>query len=190
MADERRVDHDRQVAGHLKLVPAADRYPVDPRDGRLADLADAVVSVLERSEPLPVLVRPAEVVLVPGAKIRADAERAPGPRHDHDPDLVVPGRVLAGTRELPQHPEVEGVQDLRPVEPDRGAWRRLLVDDRLEAELRRIDRTRVGRLRHSTETKLTVKGMPIAIASFPAAAKASELTAVLNESMSSHSNSA
>src|SRR3989442_4364370 len=45
------------------------------------------------------------------------------------------GRVLAGARELAQHPEVERVQHLGPVERDRRARRRLLVDDRLEAEL-------------------------------------------------------
>jgi len=43
---------------------------------------------------------------------------------------------------------------------------------------------------HSTAAKWTVNGMPIAIASLPDAAKASELTAAMNASMSSHSNSA
>ena len=55
--DERRVDHHREVAGHLQLVAAADRDPVDPGDRRLADLAHPVVGVLEGAEPLPVLLR-------------------------------------------------------------------------------------------------------------------------------------
>ena len=74
VADERVVDHHGQVAGHLELVAAADRDPVDPSDGRLADLAQPVVGVLERAEPLPVLGRLVEVVLGPGAEIGADAE--------------------------------------------------------------------------------------------------------------------
>ena len=40
VADERVVDHHRQVARHLHLVAAADADAVDPRDRRLADLAD------------------------------------------------------------------------------------------------------------------------------------------------------
>ena len=74
--DERRVDHHREVARHLQLVAAADGDPVDPRDRRLADLAQPVVHVLERAEPLPVLARVAEQVLVPRAQVGADAEGA------------------------------------------------------------------------------------------------------------------
>ena len=79
VADERRVDHHREVARHLQLVPAADRDPVDARDRRLADLAQPIVHVLERAEPLPVLARVAEQLLVPRAQVGADAERAAGP---------------------------------------------------------------------------------------------------------------
>ena len=53
--DEGGVDHHGEVARHLQLVAAADRDPVDARDRRLADLAQPVVRVLERAEPLPVL---------------------------------------------------------------------------------------------------------------------------------------
>ena len=190
MADERRVDHDREVAGHLQLVAAADCDPVDPCDRGLADLAQPVVHVLERAEPLPVLARVAEKRLVPRAKVGSDAERTAGSGDDDGVDLVVPGCVLTGTRDLAQHPEVEGIEDVRPIQGDRGARRRLVVDDRLEAELGGVDRPWVGRLGHSTETKFTVNGMPIAIASLPDAAKASELTAALKASLSTHSNSA
>ncbi len=185
-----RVDHHREVARHLQLVAAADRDPVDARDRRLADLAQPVVHVLERAEPLPVLARVSEQVLVPRAQVGADAERAPGPGDDDRADVVVPRGVLARARDLAEHLEVERVQDVGPVEPDRRARRRLLVDDRLEAELGRIERARMRRLGHSIDAKFTVNGMPIAIASLPAAANASELTAALNDSMSSHSNSA
>src|SRR3954447_9984245 len=63
--DERVVDHHREVAGHLQLVPASDRDPVDARDRRLSDLPEPVVRVLEGAEPLPVLRRLVEVVLGP-----------------------------------------------------------------------------------------------------------------------------
>src|SRR5439155_442498 len=81
---------------HLQLVAAPDRDPVDPRDRRLPDLAQPVVGILERSEPLPVLSRFVEVVLRPGAEVRAHTEGAAGPGQHHDPDLVVPRGVLAG----------------------------------------------------------------------------------------------
>ncbi len=192
MADERVVDDHRQVARHLELVAAADGDPVDPRDRRLADLAQPVVHVLEGAEPLPVLLRLADERLLPGAEVGPDAEGAPLAGDHDDADLVVPGRVLAGARDLAQHAEVERIEDVGPVEPDRRARRRLLVDDRLEAELGRVDRGRVRRLGHvqSIEANWTVKGMPIAIASRPEAANASEPVAALNASMSSHSNSA
>src|SRR4029453_7142780 len=96
--DEGVVDHDREVAGHLELVSAADRDPVDPSDGRLADLAEPVVGVLEGAEPLPVLGWLAEIVLGPRAEIGADAERAPRAGEHDDSNLVVPRRVLAGPR--------------------------------------------------------------------------------------------
>ena len=51
-----------KVARHLQLVAAADRDAVDARERRLADLAQLVVRILERAEPLPVLLRIAEVV--------------------------------------------------------------------------------------------------------------------------------
>src|SRR5262249_9519751 len=103
---------------------------------------------------------------------------------------VVPGRVLARAGDLPEHPEVEGVQDVGTIQADRGARRSLLVDDRLEAELGRVDRARMRGFGHSTDKNETVNGMPIDIASLPDAANASELTPTLNDSMSSHSNSA
>ena len=164
-----------EVARHLQLVAAADRDPVHARDRRLADLAQPVVHVLERAEPLPVLARVAEQVLAPGAQVGADAERAAGSGDDDRADVVVPRRVLARARDLAQHPEVEGVQDVRAVQADRRARRRLLVDDRLEPELGRIERARMRRLGHSIDAKFTVNGMPIAIASLPEAANASEL---------------
>ena len=188
--DERRVDHHGEVARHLQLVAAADGDPVDPRDRRLADLAQPVVHVLEGAEPLPVLARVSEQVLVPRAQIRADTEGTTRAGDDHSSNVVVPRRVLARPRDLPEHLEVERVQNVWPVQPDRCARRGLLVDDRLEPELGGIERTWVRRLGHSIDAKFTVNGMPIAIASLPAAAKASELTADLNDSMSSHSNSA
>jgi hypothetical protein len=77
--DERVVDHHREVARHLQLVPAADRDPVDPRDRRLADLAQPVVRVLERAEPLPVLVRLVEVVLGPGLRSAPTQNARPAP---------------------------------------------------------------------------------------------------------------
>ena len=82
--------------------------------------------------------------------------------------VVVPRRVLEGAPELAQRLEVEGVQDLRPVDAPSRPRRRLHVEDRLEAELR-IDRARVRRHRHyglpatrargaalTTDTRITV----------------------------------
>ena len=82
------------------------------------------------------------------AQIGPDAERPAGAGDDDDADLVVPGRVLERPRELTQHPEVERVQDVGAVEPDRRAGGRLLVDDRLEGVVGGIARTRVRRLAH------------------------------------------
>ena len=190
VADVRVVDDDGEVAGHLELVAASHADPVDARERRLADLPHPVVGVLERAEPLPVLVRLAEVVAAPRLQVGADAERPPGAGDHHDADRVVPGRVLARTRDLPQHAEVERVEDLRPVERDRRARRRLLVDDRLEAELGRVARRRVGRLRHSTSAKWTWKGTPISIASLPVAMNSSVRAAALKASRSGNSHSA
>ncbi len=149
-------------------------------------------AVLERPEPLPVLGRLAQVVVGPRLEVGADAEGAPGSRQDDDADLVVPGSVLAGARELAQHLEVEGVQDLGPVERDRRARRRLLVDDPLEAELVRRKRPRsVGLvLAHETSAKSTWKRPPISIASLPVAMNSSLRAASLKASRSGNSHSA
>src|SRR4029079_4640544 len=122
----------------------------------------------------------------------AHAGRAPGSGdHDHA-DRVVPRSVFARARELAQHPEVEGVQDLRPVESDRGARRRLLVDDPLEAELLRRERPRRVRLAlaHDTSAKRTWKRPPISSASFPVAMNSSLRAAAANASRSGNSHSA
>ena len=190
MSDEGVVHHDREVARHLQLVAAADGDPVHAGESRLADLPQPVVHVHERAEPLPVLLRVAEQILAPGTQVGTDAEGPARAGDDDDADLVVPGRVLEGARQLAQHPEVEGIQHVRSVEGHRGARRRLLVDDPLEPELVRRQRARLVGLGHATSVKVTVNGMPISIASLPLAANSSDLTAVLNASMSSHSNSA
>ena len=174
MADERIVDHDREVACHLELVAAAHADPVDARQGRLADLAKAVVGVLEGAEPLPVLAGLPQVVLRPGLQVGADAECPPGAGQHDDADLIVPGRVLACPRELPQELEVERVQHLRAVQRDRRPGRRLLVDDLLETELGRVARLGPGGLRHSlTSAKSTWKRPPISMASLPVAMNSS-----------------
>src|ERR1043166_8528018 len=188
--DERVVHHHREVARHLQLVAAADRDPVDPRHRRLADLAQPVVHVLEGAEPLPVLGRVAEVAVRPLAQVRADAEGAPRPRHDHDADRVVPRRVLTGTSDLAEHLEVEGVQDLGPVEGDRRPRRRLLVDDPLEAELVGGDGAWSLGLAHAISAKWTWKRPPISIASLPVAMNSSVRAAARNASWSANSHSA
>jgi len=150
--DERVVDHHRQVARHLQLVAAAHRDAVDARERRLAELAEPVVRILERAEPFPVFTRIAEVVLRPRFQIGAHAERAPRAGEDDDANLVVPRRVLGGAGQLAQQPEVERVQHLGTVEGDRRARRRLLVHDRLEAELLRRARSRMRRLSQRSRT--------------------------------------
>src|SRR6266511_1509666 len=164
VADECVVDHHRQVARHLQLVAAADRDPVDAGEGRLV-----------------------EVVLGPRAEVGADAECPAGPREDDDAELVVPGSVLARARELPEHLEVERVQDLGPVERDRRARWGFLVDDLLEAELVRRDRARAGGLAHWRSAKWTWNGTPISIASLPVAMNSSVRAALLKASMSANS---
>src|SRR6185312_371869 len=82
----------------------------------------------------------------PGLQVRSDTEGAARTCDDDCADVVVPRRVLARARKLAQHPEVEGVERLRPVEGDRRARWRLLVQDRLEAELGGRARTRMRRL--------------------------------------------
>ena len=151
--DEGGVDHHREIARHLQLVAAADRDAVDARDRRLADLAQPVVRVLEGAEPLPVLAGVSEQILAPGAQVGADAERAAGAGDDDRANVVVPRCVLARACDLAQHAEVEGIQDVRPVEPDRRARRSLVIDDRLEAELLRVARARVRRFGHSRSTR-------------------------------------
>src|SRR5439155_20670394 len=100
---------------HLELAAPADRDPVDARDRRLPDLAQAVVRVLERAEPLPVLDGSADELGAPRLEIGADAERAPGAGEDDNPDLVVPRRVLARACQLAERLEIERVQHLGPV---------------------------------------------------------------------------
>src|SRR3712207_7101312 len=55
---------------------------VDPGQRRLADLPEAVVHVLERAEPFPVLARLVEELLSPRPEVRPDAERAARARED------------------------------------------------------------------------------------------------------------
>src|SRR5262249_36442933 len=99
------------------------------------------------------LLRVAEQVVAPRAQVGADAERTPGTGDDEHTDLVVPRDVLARTRDLAQHAEVERVQDVRPVERDRRARRALTVDDRLEAELVRAARPGRRRLGQPVSTR-------------------------------------
>src|SRR4029079_15917494 len=184
MSDEGVVDDHGEVARHLQLVAAADADAVDADERRLADLPQAVVHVLEGTEPLPVLAGLAEVVLAPRLEVGADAKRAAGAGDDDDPDLVVPGGVLAGARDLAQHPKIERVQDLGPVERDRRPRRRLLVDDRLEAESSGIAGRRAVRLAHSLHSaKCTWNGMPIPCASSPEAVNSGDRVPSLNASM-------
>jgi hypothetical protein len=98
------------------------------------------VHVLERAEPLPVLARIVDELRAPAPQIRADAERAALAGDDDDADRVVPAGVLARARDLAEHPEVERVENLRPVQRDRRAVPVLLVADPLEAELGRVER--------------------------------------------------
>src|SRR4029077_17586550 len=84
-----------------------------------ADLAQPVVHVFERPEPLPVLAGLADELLAPCLQVGADAERTAGAGDDDNTDLVVPARVLAGAGKLAQHAEIERVQHLGPVEADR-----------------------------------------------------------------------
>src|SRR4029078_12697712 len=76
MSDEGVVDDHGEVARHLQLVAAADADAVDAGERRLADLPQAVVHVLEGTEPLPVLAGLAEVVLAPRLEVGAAAKRA------------------------------------------------------------------------------------------------------------------
>ena len=77
--DERVVDHHGEIAAHLQLVAAADRDALDARDRRLADLAQPVVHVLERAEPLPVVRAVVEQLGSPALEVGADAEARPSP---------------------------------------------------------------------------------------------------------------
>ena len=120
-------------------LPPPTAIPLIRAIGRLAELTKPVVHVLERPEPLPVLARLVEERLVPARQVGADAERATRAGDDDGADLVVPGGVLGGPRDLAEHPEVERVENLGTVQPDGRARRRLLVDDPLEAELGRVD---------------------------------------------------
>ncbi len=191
MADERVVGHHGKVARHLQLVAAADADPVDPRHRRLPDLAQPVVCVLERAEPLPILARVAEVVGRPRLQVRAHAERATCAGQDDDADLVVPGSVLRRPRQLAQHLEVEGVQHLRPVERDRRAVTGLLVPDALEPELGRVDRERRVGFAHASSANSTLGcGKPRLYASLPVAMNSSLRVPVLNASSSANSHSA
>ena len=68
-----------QVARHLQLVAAADADAVDARQRRLADLAQPVVRLLERAEPLPVLGRVADEALAPSLRSAPTQNARPVP---------------------------------------------------------------------------------------------------------------
>src|SRR5207244_7599508 len=108
----------------------------------------------------PLYPRAAQQVRVPRLQAGYDPEPPPGSRDDDDLDLVIPGRVLAGPRDLAQHPEVEGVQHLGPVERDRRPRRRLLVDDPLEPELFGRDWPRRVGLGHGREPNGGASSIP------------------------------
>jgi hypothetical protein len=76
-------------------------------------------------EPLGELERFRQVLLVGKAddlahpiQVRPRAERFPGPGQDDDADGVVRGERPQGRPELSDHPGIERVVDLGPVEPD------------------------------------------------------------------------
>ncbi len=150
VADVRVVHQDREVTRHLELVAAPNADPVDTRDRRLADMPQAVVHLDEGAHPPPVLAaRGAHRCLLIQVGPRAEGAVA-GPGHDHDRDLVVPGRLLERARQLAQRWEVERVEDLRTVNRDRHHAPHCvpLVANVLEAEAARVSGSRRARLRH------------------------------------------
>src|SRR4029077_8094584 len=87
VADECVVDHNGEIARHLQLVAAADGDALNTCDRGLADLAQTIVHVLERADPLPVQARIVEELGAPGLQVGADTKRASLARDDDDADV-------------------------------------------------------------------------------------------------------
>ena len=108
-----------QVAGQVELVAAADGHPVEPRHDRLGAGPDGVDGGDEVAHPGPVVVGALEEGGLLG-EVGAGAEGAlAGAGQDDDPDPVVRRRLAHVVREGIERRAVEGVVDVRPVEPDR-----------------------------------------------------------------------
>jgi len=59
-------------------------------------------------------------VLVEQLEITARTERLPLPRQDDDADVIVVVADFQGPRQLASEAEIDGVEILRPIEPNRG----------------------------------------------------------------------
>ena len=121
LLDEGVLRHDRQVAGELGFVAAADRHAVQARDDGLAGVQDALDVGAEERHVLPVVARRGDVVLGVLLDVAAGAEGlVAGAGEDDDADGVVEARVAEGGRELFEGAGAVGVVVLRPMDRDRG----------------------------------------------------------------------
>ena len=135
LLDEGVLRHDRQVAGELRFVAAADRHAVQTGDDRLAGVQDALDVGAEERHVLPVVARGGDVVLGVLLDVAAGAEGlVAGAGEDDHPDRVVEARVAKGGRELFQGACTVGVVILRPLDGDGGDEVALRVEHFLETE--------------------------------------------------------
>ncbi len=137
LLDESVLRHDREVAGELRLVAAADRHAIEARDDRLAGVQDALDVGAEERHVLPVVARRGDVVLGVLLDVATGAEGlVAGAGEDDHPDRVVEAGVAKGSRELLEGACTVGVVVLRPMDRDGGDEVALHVEHFLESEAR------------------------------------------------------
>src|SRR2546428_12129339 len=118
----------------MYLVASADHHAIEPRHCRFADFPQAFLRLDDRPHPLPVIAgTPNEHTLF--IEIGAVAECAVAcSGQDHRRDPVIPRRVLERATHFPQRGEVEGVEDVWPVDDHPRYWRLFLIADVTELE--------------------------------------------------------
>src|ERR1041384_785890 len=135
MTDESIIGRDGEVAGDLQLIPPADDHAVDAGNRGFSKRPEAFKSLDKDSHPLVEVRGALREIFTPFLDIRAGAER-PGyrARKDNHRDVVVPCCILEGDPQFGQRPEIERVEDLRPIDRDRRPKTGLLVENFLKAE--------------------------------------------------------
>ena len=117
------IGRDGKVAGNVQLVASTNDHAVESGNDRFRAAADGLDHLDEATHPVPVVVGPAQELLLLG-EIGAGAERSiAGSRDHHDADPVIGRSLPHGVSNALDRRAIERVEHVRAVEPDGRARR-------------------------------------------------------------------